>query len=498
MKIFTTLALTILLLDMSFGQHELLPLASDIGNPKLEGSSVYEPSDQIYSLKGAGYNIWFDRDEFHYRYNRITGDFLLTANLKFIGAGVDAHRKIGWMVRESTDENARHVSATLHGDGLTVLQWRPIQGASMRDPEDQVFAPKLKYDILQLERLGSEFIMRAAMFGEPLQEIGRITMALPDEVLAGLFICSHNPEVIEEAQAWNVRVEKTVPNTYNGGSQGWLSSRLEIINAFSGERKIIHSDPGRFEAPNWMPDGKQLLFNQNGSLYTINTDGKNIQKFNTGFADQNNNDHGITFDGKMLAISHNPGDGSTVYVLPIEGGEPQLVTEKKPSYWHGWSADGKDVVYVATREQDNYDIYKKSIDGGEEIRLTDYAGAHADGCEYSPDGKYIYYNASPTGTMQIWRMKPDGSEKEQVTFDQYNDWFPHISPDGKWIAFISFPTTIDPKSHPTYKRVMLRLMPAAGGPPKVIGYLYGGQGTINVPSWSPDSKHFAFVSYSKE
>ena len=340
-------------------------------------------------------------------------------------------------------------------------------------------------------------IMRAAMTGEPLQEIGRKEMQFPDNVLAGLFICSHNPDVTEEATAWNVRVEKTVPDDYDGYDQEWLGSRLEIIDPFSGTRKIIHTSEDGFEAPNWMPDGEHLLINEDGSLFKVKTDGSSKEKLNTGFADRNNNDHGISFDGKMLAISHNPGDGSTVYVLPIEGGEPRQVTDKTPSYWHGWSADGKDVVYVATREQDNYDIYKKAIDGGEEIRLTDYAGAHADGCEYTPDGKYIYYNASPTGTMQIWRMKPDGSDKEQVTFDEYNDWFPHISPDGKWIAFISFPTHIDPKSHPTFKKVMLRLMPAAGGPPRVIAYLFGGQGSFNVPSWSPDSKYFAFVSNSR-
>ncbi|MEJ2006332.1 MAG: hypothetical protein P8X57_15520, partial [Cyclobacteriaceae bacterium] len=119
-----------------------------------------------------------------------------------------------------------------------------------------------------------------------------------------------------------------------------------------------------------------------------------------------------------------------------------------------------------------------------------------DGPEYSPDGKYIYYNGSQSGTMQIWRMKSDGSEKEQLTFDERNKWFPHISPDGKWIVFLSFPTTVAPGDHPSYKRVLLHLMPADGGPSKVIAYLYGGQGTINVPSWSPDSRSIAFVSNS--
>lgn len=475
---------------------------ADIGSPKISGSTEYFPQDQNYKISGGGYNIWFGRDELQYAYSKISGDFILTANFRFLGAGVDPHRKVGWMIRESSDDDAAHISATLHGDGLTVLQWRPLKGAHMRDPQDEIFAPKANYQILQLERKGNYFIMRAAQVGEPLQVIGKQKMGdLPDEVLAGMFICSHNEETKEEAEVWNVRIDKPVADNYNPNQQGWLKSRLETLNVFDGKRKVIHTHEERFEAPNWMPDGKQLLFNQNGSLYTIDLDGQNLSKINTGFADRNNNDHGISFNGKLLAISHHreglPGGGSTVYVLPLNGGEPQQVTDKTPSYWHGWAPNNKEVVYVAQREADNYDIYKNSIRGGEEVKLTDYTNSHADGPEYSPDGKYIYYNASPTGTMQIWRMKPDGSNKEQITFDEYNDWFPHISPDGKWIAYISFPVHIDPASHPTYKRVMLRLMPVSGGAPRTIAYLYGGQGTINVPSWSPDSKSIAFVSYTR-
>jgi WD40 repeat protein len=225
----------------------------DIGNPKMAGSAIYDQNCQSYILKGGGYNIWFERDEFHYLFNKIKGDFILTANFEFVGKGANPHRKTGWMVRETTDEKSPHISATLHGNGLTVLQWRVSAGTAMRDPQDEIFAP---------------------------------------------------------------------------------------------------------------------------------------------------------------------------------------------------------------------------------------------------DGKFIYYNGNHTGTMQIWRMKPDGSGREQITFDKFNNWFPHISPDGKWIVIISFPSDVDPNSHPSYKRVMLRIMPVSGGEPKALAYLYGGQGTINVPSWSPDSKKIAFVSNS--
>ncbi|MEZ4775732.1 MAG: hypothetical protein R3D00_21310 [Bacteroidia bacterium] len=475
----------------------------DIGNPKLKGSSSYDASTQTYTLKGAGYNIWFERDEFHYLYNKIKGDFILTANFEFVGAGTDAHRKIGWMVRANTDEKASHFSAVAHGDGLMVAQWRVLRGAFMRDPEDEIFAKKSNYQIIQVERVGKKFIMRAAHVGEPLQMIGEHVMEnLQEEVLAGLFICSHNADVVEEARVWNVRIDKPVAETYNPGKEGWLGCRMETMNVFDGKRKVIYEKNGRFEAPNWMPDGKKLLFNMDGSLYKIPVEGGEIEKLNTGDIARNNNDHGISFNGKLLAISSHrdglPGGGSTVYVLPLEGGTPQMVTENTPSYFHGWAPNNKEVVYVAQRNGGTvYNVYKNTIDGKNEVALTDNKkGEHVDGCEYSPDGKYVYFNASYTGTMQLWRMKPDGSEKEQVTFDEYNNWFPHISPDGKWIAFISFGLDVAPNDHPSYKRVMLRLMPASGGAPKTIAYLYGGQGTINVPSWSPDSKHISFVSNS--
>jgi dipeptidyl aminopeptidase/acylaminoacyl peptidase len=395
------------------------------------------------------------------------------------------------------------MSAALHGDGLTVLQWRRLRGAYMRDPQDEIFSVKKNTQVLQLERSGKTFIMRVANPGEPLQEIGRTdAIDMPDSALAGLFISSHNADVHEEGEAWNVRIEKTVPDAYNGYRDGILGSRLELLSVFDGKRLIVHRDSGRFEAPNWMPDGKRLLFNQGGSIYTISVEGGTPEKLNTGAVNRNNNDHVISFDGKMLGISSSregfSGGGSTVYVLPLSGGEPRLVTDSTPSYLHGWNPNGKEVAYVAQRVSASpaFNIYKKSIDGGPEVRLTFGKTGLADGPEYSPDGKYIYYNANETGTMQVWRMKPDGTGKEQLTFDEYNNWFPHISPDGKWMVIISFPTTVDAGDHPFYKRVMLRLMPAGGGAPRAIAYLYGGQGTINTPSWSPDSKRIAFVSNS--
>src|SRR5665647_3318073 len=298
------------------GTTGIFESSSDIGKPKNAGTAAYNIEDQSYSLKGSGYNIWFARDEFHYLYRKIKGDFILTADFKFDGKGTEAHRKTGWMLRESTDEDSRHISATLHGDGLTVMQWRDSKGDEMKDPEDEIFAKGSGYEVIQIERAGRIIFMRAALAGKPFETIGSYEMVnLPDEILAGLFVCSHNPEITEEVKVWNVRIDKPVGDNYNAGRDGAVGCRLETMNVFNGKRFVIYEKQGRFEAPNWMPDGKQLLFNMDGLLYKIPVKGGDLVKLNTGFANRNNNDHGISFNGRKLAISNHregkPGGGST-------------------------------------------------------------------------------------------------------------------------------------------------------------------------------------------
>lgn len=184
-------------------------LNSDIGMPKLMGSSTYDKTSKVYTLRGSGYNIWFDRDEFQFLYKELDGDFTLTADFEFDGKGVDPHRKVGWMVRESLYDNASHVSAVLHGDGLTVLQWRVKKGAKMRDPEDEIFSAEKNIQTIQLRRKGKEYSMMAGQKGTPLQPVGSHQMHnLPDKIIAGLFICSHNPDILETARVSNVQVVK--------------------------------------------------------------------------------------------------------------------------------------------------------------------------------------------------------------------------------------------------------------------------------------------------
>jgi TolB protein len=484
----------------------------DIGHPKLAGDASYDEASQTYNLTGAGDNIWFNRDEFHFVYKKIKGDFILTADFDFAGdtSGATGHRKTGWMIRESTDEGAASANACKHIDGLVVLQWRPYKGMFMRDPEEEKFYPKKGGQTIRLERIGKIITMKIAHPGEPLQLVGSCTTdALEKDVLVGIYVCSHDADKVAGAKVWNVRIDHPVIHEYTSNPHvvqpvphDVLGSRLEILDVADGRRKVIHEGTGRFEAPNYMPDGKKLLFNEGGSLYTIPIGGGTPEKLNTGSVNKINNDHMISFDGKMLGISSGKPDGTSgsfVYVLPLSGGEPKQITEGTPSFLHGWAPGGKELAIVAKRNGSaNYNLYKVSLKDNKETLLTSGNRTHVDGSEYSPDGKYIYYNANVSGTMQIWRMKPDGSDKEQLTFDDHHNWFPHISPDGKWMVFISFPMDIDPDAHPSYKDVLLRVMPlTAPGAPRVVAYLYGGQGTLNAPSWSPNSKHLAFVSNSE-
>lgn len=462
----------------------------DVGAVATPGSVVYDASKLKYTIKASGTNMWATKDEFHYAWKRMKGNFILRARTEFIGKGVDPHRKIGWIVRTDLDTSGPHVNASLHGDGLTSLQWRKTKGAIT---EQAAFTEK-NFDVVQLERAGNKYIMSVAKFGETFITKEVADIPLGDDVYVGLYVCSHNNAVTETAVFRDVEIviparENFVPY------REYIGSNLEVMDLATNTRRVLYRVKDSLQAPNWTTDGKYLLYNHNGLLYRFDLKTNTPTLFDTGDVKRNNNDHVYSHDGKMLGISSSSaedGNVSMIYTLPAKGGKPTKVTKKGPSYLHGWSPDKKFLVF-AGRRNDEFDIYKIPAQGGDEVQLTTTKGVD-DGPGYTPDGKYIYFNSFRTGLMQIWRMKPDGSEQTQITNDEFNNWFPHISPDGKWIVFISFPKDIAPGDHPFYRRVYLRLMPIGGVKPKVVAYLYGGQGTINVPSWSPDSKKIAFVS----
>lgn len=273
-------------------------------------------------------------------------------------------------------------------------------------------------------------------------------------------------------------------------------STLETVDVQTGERIALAAFDYLIEAPNWTNDGKRLIYNSLGRIYSFDIASGESTLIDSGYAVQCNNDHVLSPDNTRIAVSHQTReDGqSRIYILPLQGGEPVLITPMAPSYLHGWSPDGSTLSYCAERNG-QYDIYTIPVTGGVETQLTDTAGLD-DGPEYSPDGRHIWFNSVRTGLMQVWRMNADGSEPTQMTFDESNNWFPHVSPDGESIAFIAYrKDDVAPGEHPPNKHVELRLMPASGGEFRTLVRLFGGQGTINVNSWSPDSKQLAFVSY---
>lgn len=469
--------------------------SSDVGTCLIKGSVDYNPDKQEYNMSGAGANLWMASDAFHFLYKKMKGDFILQFEFEFTSPVMNQHRKVGWMVRNDTSYNSIHLNGTVHNDGLTSIQYRKQKGGTTFEIK---MKNKEQNNIVQLERRGNRYIFSAGIKGEEFKTIEYTDSAnvINDEALVGMFILSHEKNNLQSAIMKNVRI--TIPAKASlVPYKEYIGSNLEIMDIETGSRKIVYTAPNSIQAPNWTKDGKSLIYNADGKLYNFNLKTGQPTVIDTEFAIKNNNDHVLSFDGKMLGISNsseNKDRKSQVFIVPTKGGTPKLITEKAPSYFHGFSLDGKNMLFTGGREEkDNFEIYSINIKTKVETRLTNSPGLD-DGSEYSPDGKYVYFNSVRSGKMQIWRMKPDGSNPERITNDEWNNWFPHVSPNGKMIVYIAFGNDVKPGDHPFYKHVSIRLMNLETRKVTVLAHLYGGQGTINVPSWSPDSKKFAFVS----
>ena len=462
--------------------------SEDVGSVKRRGGLRFDAAKGTYVVSGGGENMWHARDSFHFVWKKASGDLSLAANIAWLTASAQPHRKACLIVRQSLDPDSAYADAVVHGDGLASLQYREVRGGQTREIQSNVAAPRR----LALEKRGDYVAMAVAPPGQPLRSSGgSFRIQFKEPFYVGLAVSAHDNAALESAEF--SQVEWTALAGAGPGGPARVASTLETVVIASTERRVVYHTGDHIEAPNWSRDGQYLLFNSNGRIYKLPVTGGTPRVLDTGAAVKCNNDHGISPDGTQLVVSDQsePGNKSRIYVLPIAGGAPRKITARAPSYWHGWSPDGKTLAYCAERGGE-FDIYTIPAAGGEETRLTTARGLD-DGPDYSPDGRYIYFNSDRNGLMQIWRMKPDGSAQEQVTKDEANNWFAHPSPDGKWIVFLSYAK--DVKGHPENKDVTLRLMPAGGGEIQVLATLFGGQGTINVPSWSPDSQRVAFVSY---
>src|SRR5712691_1574831 len=333
---------------------------ADLGRVRHAGSASYDPQSQAYLIAGSGQNMWNDHDDFHFVWKRMTGNFILSTRARFIGPGAEAHRKIGWTIRPSLETSSAHVTAALHGDGLMSLQFRRTIGATTEEAKSRDSLPNADA-VIQLERRDGVYIMSVARFGDTLVTEQLAGVSLPDTVYVGLFVCAHNDSVVERAEFSNVRITLPAKADFTP-YQDYIGSSLEILDVATGHAEIVHQYRGSFQAPNWTRDGKALIYAQEGHLYRFDLSSHSADQINTGFATRNNNDHVLSFDGRMLGISNHVAEDSVasiVFTLPANGGTPTRVTAQGPSDLHGWSPDGRWLVYTGLRNG-VLDVYRIS------------------------------------------------------------------------------------------------------------------------------------------
>jgi len=475
---------------------------TDVGAVLHRGSVEYDAVRRSYKISGSGENVWATADAFQFVWKKMEGDFTLTADISVLGQGGDPHKKAMLMARQSLDADSAYADVALHGVGLTSLQARDAKGADTHEIQANIAAPKK----LRLQKYGDEFTMwLAGEDGKFHFAGGSMRVPLTGAFYVGLGVCAHNKAAVETAEFSHLAL-----NTKPSGLFAQAYATLETIDTASTDRRVAYIEPPspvfgfRLTAPNWTPDGASLLFNRDGQIWIVPAAGGEAKAIDTGYPGVSSTVfHGISPDGTMLAFSGFSQDRKTsIYVAPTGGGVPRRITVQPPSYWNGWSPDGRTIVFTRTRQdartpralggQGEVGIYTIAVAGGEETRLATI-GLGGSG-EYSPDGKYIYFSSDRSGAMEVWRMRPDGSQPEQVTKDGAGNWFPHVSPDGRLLAFLT-PHQRDSFFPATAAEIALRVMSLAEGQIRVLAKLTGEVGTMPVPSWSPDSRRLAFVSY---
>ena len=424
---------------------------ADVGTVLHPGSAAFDPATRTYTVSGSGENVWGAADAFHFAWTKVEGDVAIEADIAFVGAGKNAHRKAMLMIRQGLEADAAYVDAAVHGDGLTSIQFRAEKGGQTQEVQSNVAAPAR----VRIERQGDYALLYVAEAGQPLRFSGGAARV----AFSGAALRRARRLLARQGRSGDGALQQRHgPGPRRAGeAAGPLQhARDRAARHGSTDRRVQYVSTTRFEAPNWYPDGKAWLVNSGGRLLKIPMGGGAVETVNTGTRTRNNNDHGVSKDGSTIVISDQTegatasgGGPSRIYTLPIAGGEPTLVTPNAPSYWHGISPDGKTLAYCAQRNGE-FDVYTIPVGGGAETRLTTATGLD-DGPEYSPDGQWIYFNSVRTGLMQIWKMKPDGSEQTQVTSDEFNNWFAHPSPDGRFLVFLSYDKSVS--GHPANQDV---------------------------------------------
>ena len=467
----------------------------DIGVASTPGSASFDAASGVYTLSSAGANTWYHVDGFHYLWTKAAGDLAITAKIAFPAAQYahepNPHRKGVLMFRQTLDPGAVYAGAGQHGSGMTALQYRRARGANTQDIELNIDAPSM----VRIEKRGDLFTLWLSTAGEPLHQVGAsIKLHLQAPYYVGLGALSHDVTTSDRVQFSQVSLQPLDPAPATGPLA--LNSTLQTLQTDDQFRRatIIRSAPGYMQSANWAPDGKSIYVYEDGHIVAIRltpAGGAAPQPLDMGGLVGCSGNFGLSPGGKWLAVSCAAVKGALhqVYLLPAQGGgAPRPVTiGPVASYFHAWSPDSQTIAFTRGSAS-KADIFTIPAQGGPERRLTQ--DTVDDGPDFTPDGKFIYFDSARSGSLQIWRMKPDGSAAEQITDDDYLNTSPHVSPDGKSVAFLSQPAA----GGEGRGDAVLRIISSDNGLIRTLTDFQGDRGSFSMYGWG-DANHLAFVSY---
>ena len=470
---------------------------TDVAHGASQGTATYSDATHTYTLTSNGANTWYHVDDFHFAWKKMSGNTTLTADIRFPTATYthepNPHRKGILMFRQGLDAGSAYVAVGAHGSGMTALQYRRARGDNTEDIELNIDAPLT----VRIEKQGDVFTLYLSMKGEPLHPVGAsVSLHLTEPYYVGLGALSHDTATMDRVEFSQVALEPTRPDS---NSQPLLYSTLLTLQTEDQFRRamLIRSTPALMQSANWTPGGKSVYIREDGRLLNIpyltpEAGGPPRTVAIPGLVDCSGN-FGVSPDALSLAVScaNTPGGPHAVYLVSADGtGTPRQVTQSTtPSFFHAWSPDGHTIAFTRG-SAGKADIFTIAAAGGPEQRLTrDTAN---DGPDFTPDGKWIYFDSRRSGTTQIWRMQADGSGAEQITDDGRINSSPHVSPDGKSLAFLSQPRDSDNGIGPA----MLKFMSFGDGLIRTLAEFQGNRDSFSMYGWG-DNNHVAFISYQR-
>jgi len=489
---------------------------SDVGVAPVPGKAVFDADKKTYTITGGGNDIWAKVDAFQYAWKQMSGNFTLSADIAILDnptATPQAHRKGVLMIRQSLDADAPFVDAALHGNGLTALQFRETKGDAVRTVHSDIVGPVR----LRIEKHGDAVTLFVGKAGEDPKYTGAsYSLKFQEPFYVGFGVSAHNGNDTSTNQETvvfsNVELKTDLPATtpkLYATLETQVSNPVNAAQSQGTDRAVLYVSPDAIEGPVWLPDNSAIIFSSGGHLMKLPIKlpprapapvvanapvaaGEPVIIATPGL-NAVSRVHGLSPDGsQIIFVNHPPGQprpAANTYMLPLAGGTPQLLT---PNTGAGSTLSPHGNIFAYDTDT-VADIYTIPLDGSAPAtRLTMGAGKNY-GPQFSHDGNSIIFCSDRSGTMQIWQMKPDGTELKQLTNDDYNNWFPHWSPNDNAILFISYPKTVTADSANT--EIQVRRLNPATGTIDFMARILGGP--TSAPTWSPSGgqQQIVFVSY---